>query len=348
MLAFTFIRLPVSAEPLQTDGDDVHSMLEKSLSLVEIDKEIARIQQQKQALLLTLSDTERQLLNQQKLIDELQEQAGGVLRAYYMGDRDFLFTALLSSGSLSELLQIIDYVDILLASDKKTLNGYAKQYEQMKESREQLKEREAELSAMEHKLQAQRERVVALEQQLDEQLSGRSDAERLRLLIGELTSFWETAGIAEVEQYFKALSDAMKQLPAWIQDNDQYLDIEGFNYTLTIPQDDLNAFLRGQDEMFNRFSFEFGEGKVTATGKRDNMEISVTGHYTVQEEPANGIIFHVDELLFNGFALPDTTRDALEEQFDLGFYPGLIISFLKAKSVEIKDGELIVMLSVGL
>jgi hypothetical protein len=56
----------------------------------------------------------------------------------------------------------------------------------------------------------------------------------------------------------------------------------------------------------------------------------------------------VDDLLFNGFTLPDTTRAALEKEFDLGFYPGLMISFLKAKEVEIKDGELIIRLTLSL
>ncbi|MDQ0059385.1 coiled-coil domain-containing protein [Paenibacillus harenae] len=348
IMALLLIRLPVSAEPQPEVSDDIHSVLETSLSVVEIDKEIGRIQEEKQALLLSMADKEQQLAEQQEKIESKREQAGSVLRAYYMGERDFLFTALLSANSLSDLFQIIDYADILITHDKHTLNGYAQQYEKMKEGYEQLKERQIALGSLEERLQTQRSRVLALEQQLDEQLEGRSDAERLRLMIGELTSFWETEGLKEVKQYFSELSKAMQKLPSWIQDNKTFLEIEGFNYTLRVPQDDLNAFLREQNEMFERFAFTFEDGKVTATGKSDNLEISITGSYTVQVEPANGIIFHVEELLFNGFKLPDTTRNSLEEEFDLGFYPGLIISFLEAKSVEIKDGELIVKLSLSL
>lgn len=346
--ALLLIRLPVSAEPQLELDDDVHSVLEKSLSVVEIDKDIGRIQEEKQTLLATITDTEQQLAAQQEKIESKREQAGSVLRAYYMGERDFLFTALLSANSLPDLFQIIDYVDILLTHDKHTLNSYAEQYEKVKAGYEQLKDRQAALSDLEDRLQTQRSRVLALEAQLDEQLAGRSDAERLRLMMNELTSFWETAGLKEVRQYFRELSKAMQKLPSWVQENKSYLEIEGFNYTLRVPQDDLNAFLREQNEMFERFAFTFADNKVTATGKRDNMELSITGTYTVQDKPKNGIIFHVEELLFNGFALPDTTRSSLEEEFDLGFYPGLIISFLKAKSVEIKDGELIVKLSINL
>ncbi len=164
----------------------------------------------------------------------------------------------------------------------------------------------------------------------------------------ELTSYWETAGLDEVKQYFRALSKAMKKLPDFVQNNKQLLEIKGFQYTIRVPEDDLNSFLREQNDIFNNFSFDFIDGKVIAQGKRENMEIKITGHYTIENDPKNAILFHVDELLFNGFSLPDTTRRALEEEFDLGFYPDLIVSFLKANSVEMKDGELTIKLNLKL
>ncbi|MNE85058.1 hypothetical protein D3C80_1820140 [compost metagenome] len=100
--------------------------------------------------------------------------------------------------------------------------------------------------------------------------------------------------------------------------------------------------------MFNDFTFQFKEDKVVAQGKRENMEIQIAGHYTIENDPKNAILFHVDELLFNGFALPDTTRQALEKEFDLGFYPDLIVSFLKANAVTMEDGELTIKLSITL
>lgn len=344
--ALLLIRLPVWAEPLSTDEEDLHSLLEKSLSVVEIDKEIIRIQKQRQQLTYAMTDTEKELMLQEQQISDKQDEAGSVLRAYYMGERDFLFSALLSFNSLSELFQILDYAEIILTHDKHTLNTYVEQYRKVKEGYEQLETRQSELAVIEEQLQMQRERVLALEKQLDEQLSGRSDAERIRILIKELTSYWENAGIDEVKQYFRELSKAMKKLPGFMQDNKQLLEIEGFQYTIRVPEDDLNSFLREQNDIFNNFSFEFIDGKVIAQGKRDNMEIKISGHYTIENNPKNAILFHVDELLFNGFSLPDTTRRALEEEFDLGFYPDLIVSFLKANSVDMKDGELIIKLNL--
>ncbi|NIK75885.1 hypothetical protein FHS15_000985 [Paenibacillus castaneae] len=348
LMATLLIRLPVWAEPQPAAEEDMHTLLEKSLSVVEIDKEISRIQEQKKQLALTMSDAEQQLLQQEQQISEKQDEAGSILRAYYMGDRDFLFAALLSFDSLSELFQMIDYAEIILTHDKNTLNTYMEQYRKVKDGYNELAVRRSELTALEDQLQTQKLRVLALEKNLDEQLAGRSDAERIRILINELTSFWESAGMDEVKQYFRALSKAMQKLPSWVQDNKQLLDIKGFNYTITVPEGDLNSFLREQNDIFKHFSFQFADGKVTAQGKRDNMEIKITGHYTIENDPKNAILFHVDELYFNGFSLPDTTRKSLEKEFDLGFYPDLIVSFLKAKEVEMKDGELVIKLNLKL
>ncbi|CAM4509322.1 hypothetical protein FHS16_003033 [Paenibacillus endophyticus] len=350
MLLVTWLLFPFTAwaEPLSVDEADLHALLEKSLSVVEIDKEITRIGEQKQQLLLTMTETEKQLMLQEQQISDKQDEAGSVLRAYYMGERDFLLSALLSFNSLSELFQMLDYAEIILTHDKDTLNTYVDQYKKVKVGYRALETRKEELVAVENQLREQKERVLALEKQLDQELAGRSDAERIRILMNELTSYWESAGIDEVKQYFRALSKAMQKLPGWVQDNKDLLEIKGFQYTIRVPEDELNSFLREQNPIFDNFSFEFIDGKVIAQGKRENMAIKITGHYTVENDPKNAILFHVDELLFNGFSLPDTTRSALEKEFDLGFYPDLIVSFLKANSVDMKDGELTIKLSLKL
>ncbi|MFD0588078.1 coiled-coil domain-containing protein [Paenibacillus sp. GCM10027627] len=346
--ALILLHLPVFAEQQPESSEDIHSLLEKSLSVVEIDKEILRIGEQKEALLLTMADAEEQLDKQELTIAKEQKKAGKVLKAYYMGERDMLYSALLSAKSITNFFEIWDYIDLIVSKDKRILNGYIGQYRDLQEQYKQLEVKQAALAATEQKLYAQKERVLALEAQLDEELKSRSDGERIKLMIDELTSFWETAGMTEVRSYFKALSKAMRELPAWVQDNKEMLETKGLQYTIRVPEEKLNEFLREQDQMFENFTFSFQEDKIIASGKRDDMEISISGHYSVQEEPKNGIIFHVDELLFNGFSLPDTTRKALEKDFDLGFYPGLILAFLKAKEVDVNEGELIIKLALSL
>ncbi|WP_201001481.1 hypothetical protein [Paenibacillus glycanilyticus] len=348
VLMLAICKLPVMAEPQLTEDEQVNQILEKSLSIVEIDKEIARIQAEKEKVAGDMSVTDKRIAQREQEIKEKREEAGKVLRAYYMGERELLLRAIISFHSIHDLFAMLDYVDIIFSRDRNTLDSYTKEYKSLKEEYVKLDGRKTELEEIENRLQTQRSRVAQLEQQIDGQLAGRSDADRLRLLMQELTNYWESAGLEEVEQYFDALSKAMNKLPSWIEDNKEYLEINGFNYTIHIPEDALNAFLREQDKRFNDFSFRFEDGKVIASGKHDNMEIAVSGHYTVEDKPKNGIVFHVDELLFNGFALPDTTRKALEDKFDLGFYPGDIIKFIQAKSVEMKDKELTVYLKMKL
>ena len=137
----------------------------------------------------------------------------------------------------------------------------------------------------------------------------------------------------------------MDKMPTWVQNNKDML-IDGFNYTLTIPDAKLNAYLREQNALFDNFAFTFKQDKVIVSGKHDQLEVELSGHYSV--ETNGGILFHVDELIFNGLSLPDTTRQQLEKEFDLGFYPSQIVSFLKTKSVSMEDGKLIIRLAISL
>ncbi|MBW7473668.1 hypothetical protein K0T92_02785 [Paenibacillus oenotherae] len=328
--------------------EEVRTILEKSLSLVELDKEISRIAQQQQILTSRIKQSGDELRRHELRIAAHREDAGRILRSYYTGERDVLLTALLSSRSLADLLASLDYVNVIFSNDHHTLNDYSKQYRELKKSIKGLDDQSRQLAEVDKRLKAQRLRVLALQQDVDNRLGGRSDEDSLRLMIDELTNYWHNVGLYEVKRYFKALASAMREMPGWIQGNKEMLEIDGFNYTLTIEEAQLNAFLREQNELFNNFAFQFKKETVTVTGVRDGLEVTLSGHYTVENEPVNGLRFHVDELIFNGLSLPDTTRQSLEEEFDLGFYPGKIVTFLKTRSVEIEDGKLIVKLSISL
>ncbi len=249
-----------------------------------------------------------------------QEDAGRVLRAYYTGERDVLIGALLSFNKLTDLLVVMDYFEWIFARDRQVLGEYAAQLEQLKKERQTLNDRQLQLAEIEKRLIEQRARLAKLEQEINQDLAAAPDSERLRRLIEELNSYWQTVGLSEVKQYFRALSKAMKELPGWLKDNPDYLKMKGFDYTVRVPEDALNTFLRQQNEMFQNFSFEFHKDNIQVNGQREGLSVSVSGHYTIENEPKNAIRFHVDELMFNGLSLPDTTRKALEEEFDLSFY----------------------------
>ncbi|GGD71157.1 coiled-coil domain-containing protein [Paenibacillus nasutitermitis] len=338
---------PVLAQ--SPEDEEIRRIMEKSLSVVELDKEIARIADQQKTISGQLDQTRTTLADQEQAMDKHRKDAGAILRAYYTGERDILMNAVLNAGNLTDLLTMLDYFNFIFSSDRQTMNHYKEQYRSLQKGVQQMDKESRQLADVETRLKEQRERVLALTRDVDSSLSGRSDADRLRLMISEMTDFWKNVGLFEVRKYFSALAKAMKNLPDWVQNDKDLLQIDGFNYTLTIPEEKLNAFLRQQNELFRNFAFSFSGGVVTVTGQRDGLEVKLTGRYTVEEtDEGTAILFHVEELVFNGLALPDTTRQSLEDEFDLGFYPQRIVSFLKAKSVSIEDGNLIVKLAVKL
>jgi len=270
-----------------------------------------------------------------------------VLAAYYKGERIDIYLSILKSNNIEQFLYSLEMIEYILSQDRRLLNSYIEEYEVLKSLYEQFAAENEQLLATEQDLQLQRQRVVDLEQQIDVQLSGRTDAERVTMLIEQLTQFWEEQGIVQVRSYFEALAAAMNELPGWLQKNNQYLSNKGFNYKITLPEDVLNQYLQDYDPMFSYFEFEFNEGSITAHGKRDEIEIEITGQYTVIDEPSNYIQFTIDELYFNGFSLPDSTKQELVQQFDLNFYPSLLVKLLRAKSVEVTDDQLIIELKLA-
>ncbi|SEN11008.1 hypothetical protein [Paenibacillus sp. OV219] len=345
LLACWLTIIPVLADPATPKDEEIRRILEKSLSVVEIDKEITRIQQEQQAITTQLATSKTKLSEQEQAIEKQRENAGKVLRAYYTGERDFLLTAIFNTDNLSELFTLLDYFDLIFSSDKLTLNTYTKQYRELKQNISKLDTKSQELTDVETRLKTQRDRVVALQNEVNSDLSGRSDSDKLRTLINEFTNYWQDTGIVEVRRYFNALSKAMGKMPGWIQNDKEMLSIDGLNYTLNVPEAKLNSFLREQNPIFDNFSFVFKEDSVIVSGKREDMSIELDGHYTLEKNGA--ILFHVDALIFNGLALPDTTRRELEREFDLGFNPSKMVPFLKTKSVTTENGQLVVKLGIS-
>ncbi|OPA78443.1 hypothetical protein BVG16_11235 [Paenibacillus selenitireducens] len=335
----------IQAEP--TD-EETRQILEKSLSIVEIDHEIERIQQQIQTLTLQTNDLKTKISEKNAQIESKRDQAGQVLRAYYMGDRNTLLTTLLSLDSLQKFFMVFDFYSIIMERDHEILNTYATEFKALEQTEQNYHMKQNELTSVLSNLKEQRSRVLALQSEVNNQLAHSTDADKLKALIDELTSFWQNIGMYEVRSYFRALADAMQDLPSLIKNTKDSLVINGLNYTITLKEDDLNQFLRNKNEMFQNFAFRFETDQLVAVGERNNIKVEIKGHYTVENTPENCILFHVDHLVFNGLELPDTTRKALEKEFDLGFYPAKLVSFIQATDVSIEDHVLQVKLKMNL
>ncbi|WP_027088331.1 coiled-coil domain-containing protein [Cohnella panacarvi] len=336
--------VPVNAEPMD---EETRQLLEKSLSVVELDREIERISKLREETQGSIETTERSLEQQEIAIVVQREKAGRILREYYMGHKDFWLDALLSSKSLPDLIRAWDMMDIVVRSDQKTMDRYAEQYDELRNGYAVLQSHKSELDSVSEQLVAQRKRITALRQEVDNALAASGDSELMRQLMDELQAYWNNVGLYEVKQHFRALADAMHDLPQWVKDTPGILQTSGLKAKLTITDEQLNEFLRSKDNRFEHFAFAFDDGLLTMNGDNGNISVMIQGRYEVVNEPENAILFHVDKLVFNGLALPDTTRADLEREFDLGFYPQKLIKYIKAQSVSMEDGKLIVALKVG-
>ncbi len=336
--------LPVFAEPLP---EETRRLLEKSLSVVELDREIERISSLKSDTQTAIQKSQNRLAEQEIAIAVQREQAGRVLRSYYMGYKDFWLSSLLSVSSLPDLLRVWDVMDMIVEADNQIMDRYKDEYKKLNKGYEQLKKDKDELIAVGNQLIAQRERIIALQNELDEALAASGDEQMLLRLMEELQAYWKSVGLYEVKQHFKALASAMTNLPSFVKETPGIIQSSGLKTKLTISDDQLNEFLRKEDNRFDDFSFTFDDGLLTMEGANGGMEVKIQGRYKVEDEPENALRFHVDTLIFNGLALPDTTRAELEREFDLGFYPQKLIKYVKAQSVSLEDGYLVVQLKIG-
>lgn len=343
-VAKTAAPMPVFAEPLP---EETRRLLEKSLSVYEIDREIERISKLRKQTERQIEQSKSRLDQQEIAVAVQREQAGRVLRSIYMGRQQFWLTSVMSVKSLSELFRLWETMDLVISSDRKKLNAYSEQYSKLLKGYEQLREDQQELASVVTDLESQRVRIAALQDEVAGALAGSGDADHLRALMDELQNYWNNVGLYEVKQHFRAIAAAMKKLPAWVKEHPEVLETKGLTTKLTITDTELNDFLRGEDSRFDSFSFTFDDGLLILDGDNGDMRVRIEGAYTVENEPVNGILFHVRKLVFNGLELPDTTRAELEREFDLGFYPQKLIKFVKAESVELKDGKLVVKLKVG-
>ncbi|MBP1999201.1 hypothetical protein J2Z69_000220 [Paenibacillus shirakamiensis] len=336
---------PVLAEPLSAETQQI---LEQSLSIVELDREIGKISDQQARSETELQQIQQEMLRIQRTLNSTQAITDQRVRAYYMGEREELIGTLFTANNLRDFISILDYIDLIFGQDQEILTRHQSAYRALKKAQSKQQQSSSELLELKNRLVQQRNRVEALHKKVDASVENSGDPEKMRLFIQEMNAYWENIGLYEVRRHFKALAAAMVDLPEFLKNNGQSISASGGTYTIAIKQEDLNQFLRSKDEIFNQFAFTFTEGKIIAEGTRDSLNIRVEGHYTVENQPENSIVFHVDQLVFNGMVLPDTTCRELEEDFDLGFYPKKIIPLVEATDVTLQKGILLIHLKLSL
>ncbi|MCZ8511207.1 hypothetical protein O9H85_01880 [Paenibacillus filicis] len=348
-----------AAEALNTDKE----LLQKGLTVYEIDKELSRIADKQAQLAQRLQATEQQIAAADRDAKEARRHAAGVIRAYYMGDRDSLWVLIFSIRSLSDALSLWEYTQMIVRSDQNALKSHTEAWKRLTGLQAQIQQAQQELKDAKDRYTNEKARLTMLQQEVDRQLSASANADSLQKQMQDLNRLWRDRGIPLFKTYFQALASAMKQLPEIVSmpasaqggskpEKSGNLIMNGLNYTFQLSDSELNDFLRQKNELFRNLTFQFTEQQVVASGRHDNLDIQIKGSYrlAVKDDGKNKpyIRFQMEELTFNGFSLPQTTVEDMENQFDLGIYPQLVTPFLQATGVKLQDHLLSIYLKLGL
>ncbi|WP_046214740.1 hypothetical protein [Paenibacillus wulumuqiensis] len=323
-------------------------LLEDSLSVNELDQEIQRIGQEEQTARTKYEQLEQQAVTSQQQLSDAKLQSDKILVAYYTGEREQLRNAFWAAGSISGVIAFYEYYKMILDHDQKIMADYRSRYEQIQSIRSDLLRTSAELTDIGDRLKQQRQRVASLQTRIHSGLASSSEPETARQLIEEMNAYWENIGLYEVKNYFRALAQSMQQFPDFLQSQPGAIRINGRQYTIVIEQKQLNDFLHHTAGLPDSLQFNFEQDRLVVTGQEGQLSLEIIGHYEIENTTQNVMRFRVDQLVFNGLRLPDTTCAMLENEFDLGFYPEQIIPYLKATSVAIVPQSMNVQLELSL
>lgn len=339
---------PVTFAEKSDAVDDTQQLLQKGLTIHEIDQEVQRLSEQDKQIADRVQTNQAELVKLQVKTDESRRHAGKVLISYYTGQRNTLWLILLHAGSLTDALDLYEYLSAVMNSDREILQSYRKNYQDIQKLNTDLEANRTRLSTVKQQLLNERERLVSLQTQLNAELSSRKDAEAIKQQIQEVNTSWEQKGLPVFKAYLQALSEAMDQFPKFISTYKDSLIMNGFNYSLEIQDQQLNEFLRNQNPIFTNVTFTFEQNELVIKSMQDQMNLEIRGHYILEQKPENALRFVMTHLKYNGLELPDTRRNQLQEQFQLAVYPQKIASFLAATDVRIEANKLIIRFTFNL
>lgn len=331
------------AEPA---SDDTRRLLEKSLTVYELDREIARLGEEEERLTRSIRENAALAERANERVEERKRHAGRVLRSVYTGERSTIWMTMLHARSLKDALLLWEQLRLILERDERMLDAYLREYRTLKEMNAKLEADRRELAGLKAAFVAERERRLAAEREVQRELAARADKDRIEQEMKQLVKRWEERGLPLFTRTFSALADAMPNLPELFKQNNRMLTASGFNYTFQIGDEELNRFLRDKNKELDGFAFSFRNDRIDVGGRKDGVEMTVSGRYVVEQEPENAVRFRIDALTFDGFALPESTFRQLERQFDLAFYPRKIAPFLQATDVRTESGKLTVLLKM--
>ena len=325
----------------------IHKILEDSLSIVEIKHELRRIDKQQQKLRLEQTALSNLVVKQKMLAKQQQVRIDQMICAHYTGEKMHMYWAMLDIKRLQHLFKLYCYYQMMMEQEQNVKKDYSNCIARLQRTVSSMDEKLVELAKLQQYFKQQERKMLSLQQRVEQNIETHDNSSDMRKKIDELTTFWNTTGLAELKRYFRAFAKAMSHFPQFIKKAHGSLSIKNANYTLLIDEQKLRTFLQTEDPMFQDLTFHFKEEGIFLKGYLKPFSIHVKGNYTITNVPVNAMRFHIEEMRFDDLKLPDVTCATMEKQFDLGIYPQKILPFIKATQVTPRKGMLEVLLALS-
>jgi peptidoglycan hydrolase CwlO-like protein len=349
LMQITLLSGGALAEETKSTQDEANELLQKGLTIFEIDKEVARLNEQDAKIGEQIKQNEQDIVKQNGNVDATRKHAGSVLRAYYTGDRDSIWTLLFAADSFSDVLRMFEYLQMIITNDHRSLAKFTESFQKLTTLQTELAKSQTDLQVTKDKFLQQRQRLVTLQEELDKQLAVSAQAQVIADQIKSLNDHWKQDGLPLARDYLDNLSMAFRDLPQFLMKDNKYINLTSKTPTINLTDIDFNAYLHSKSELLQTLNFEFNDGSMVATGKKNDLQIAITGNFTLlTTDGMNEVRFVVNNLEFNEFKLPDTTIADFSKEFQLGFIPKKVASFLDVTSVETKKGVAVVKLKLSL
>jgi peptidoglycan hydrolase CwlO-like protein len=323
---------------------ELRGLLQKGLTIQEIDRELEKLAAKDERLAADMQVNEQRIELSRTEMTTAKEKAGKVLRSYYTGDRPSIIMLLLTTESFTDLLKMLDYMNMIVTHDNRMLNAYKESYNKLQTLQVDLSRQREELQRTKNDYLAQKERIVTLQAELDTLLAASGNRDEYVRQIGQLNEQWKTVGIPLFDRYLTQLGVSFKRFSELLStDSFKMTSLNTADFDITDKQ--LNDFLRSTNHLFDHLNFRFAQGLVIAEGKEDGVDVSIKGVYKMAGKV---IKFELLGLTFNGFDLPDTTVKSMNESYSsLGIDPSKVAAFLTPEDVVITDGKLTVKLKLS-
>lgn len=340
----------VLAEETKSSQDEAKELLQKGLTIFEIDKEVARLNEQDAKIGEQINQNEQDIVKQNGNVEATRKHAGKVLRAYYTGDRDSIWMLLFAANSFTDVLRMFEYLQMIITNDHRSLATFTDSYQKLKNLQTELAHSRTDLQVTKDKFLQQRERLVKLQEELDKQLAISAQAQVIAAQIQSLNDQWKQEGLPLARDYLDNLSTAFRDLPQFLMKDSKYINFTSKTPVISLTDTDFNAYLHSKSELLQTLNFEFNDGSMVAKGKKGGLQIAIQGNFNLltTNDGMNEVRFVVDNLEFNDFKLPDTTIEDFTKEFQLGFIPKKVASYLDVLSVETKKGVAVVKLKLSL